>query len=117
MAFPEAGRSGKECGHPANSDNKATTPRLAKQEPNAPPEPEGRTPARWREFRALLPACPGNVLRRAWGEKRPPLSASTSATSRGCRVRRGISSSRGTTAAWSTTPRTLSDGYEKQIAA
>jgi hypothetical protein len=28
---------------------------------------EGRTPAWWREFRALLPACPGNALRRAWG--------------------------------------------------
>ena len=27
---------------------------------------EGRTPALWREFRALLPACPGNRLRREW---------------------------------------------------
>jgi hypothetical protein len=29
---------------------------------------EGRTPALWREFRALLPACPGNHLRREWGD-------------------------------------------------
>jgi hypothetical protein len=31
---------------------------------------EGRTPALWREFRALLPACPGNYLRRQWGDGR-----------------------------------------------
>jgi hypothetical protein len=31
---------------------------------------EGRTPALWREFRALLPACPGNSLRRDWGDGR-----------------------------------------------
>src|SRR5438552_1775497 len=36
MAFPEVERSGKECGHPANSSNKATTTRLAKQEANDP---------------------------------------------------------------------------------
>jgi hypothetical protein len=30
---------------------------------------EGRTPALWQEFRALLPACPGNVLRRAWADR------------------------------------------------
>jgi hypothetical protein len=27
----------------------------------------GRTPALWREFQALLPACPENVLRHTWG--------------------------------------------------
>ena len=31
---------------------------------------EGRTPALWREYRALLPACPANVLRRSWGDGR-----------------------------------------------
>ena len=31
---------------------------------------EGRTPAWWREFRALLPACPDNVLRRQWADGR-----------------------------------------------
>jgi hypothetical protein len=31
---------------------------------------EGRTPALWREFRALLPACPDNALRREWGDGR-----------------------------------------------
>ena len=31
---------------------------------------EGRTPALWREFRALPPACPGNGLRREWGDGR-----------------------------------------------
>src|SRR5207237_7806925 len=30
---------------------------------------EGRTPALWQEFRALLPACPGNVLRRGWVDR------------------------------------------------
>jgi hypothetical protein len=30
---------------------------------------EGRTPALWQEFRALLPACPGNVLRREWADR------------------------------------------------
>jgi hypothetical protein len=30
---------------------------------------EGRTPALWREFRALLPLCPGNVLRRQWADR------------------------------------------------
>jgi hypothetical protein len=30
---------------------------------------EGRTPALWQEFRALLPACPGNVLCRAWADR------------------------------------------------
>ncbi len=29
---------------------------------------EGRTPALWREFQALLPACPENALRREWGD-------------------------------------------------
>ena len=29
---------------------------------------EGRTPALWQEFRALLPACPENVLRRQWAD-------------------------------------------------
>jgi hypothetical protein len=31
---------------------------------------EGRTPALWQEFRALLPACPANALTRAWGDGR-----------------------------------------------
>jgi hypothetical protein len=31
---------------------------------------EGRTPALWQEYRALVKACPGNVLRRAWGDGR-----------------------------------------------
>lgn len=31
---------------------------------------EGRTPALWREFRALLPACPENSLKRVWGDGR-----------------------------------------------
>jgi hypothetical protein len=31
---------------------------------------EGRTPALWREYRALLPACPENRLRREWGDGR-----------------------------------------------
>jgi hypothetical protein len=30
---------------------------------------EGRTPALWREFRALLPSCPGNELRRQWADR------------------------------------------------
>ena len=30
---------------------------------------EGRTKALWQEFRALLPACPGNVLRREWADR------------------------------------------------
>ena len=30
---------------------------------------EGRTPALWQEFRALLPACPDNVLRRGWADR------------------------------------------------
>jgi hypothetical protein len=29
---------------------------------------EGRTPALWREFQALLPACPENRLQRIWGD-------------------------------------------------
>jgi hypothetical protein len=29
---------------------------------------EGRTPALWREFQALLPACPENALQRTWGD-------------------------------------------------
>src|SRR5205823_2419256 len=29
---------------------------------------EGRTPALWREFRALLPHCPRNYLRRPWAD-------------------------------------------------
>jgi hypothetical protein len=29
----------------------------------------GRTPALWQEFRALLPLCPGNVLRRQWADR------------------------------------------------
>jgi hypothetical protein len=31
---------------------------------------EGRTPALWREFQALLPACPENTLTRIWGDGR-----------------------------------------------
>jgi len=31
---------------------------------------EGRTPSLWREFRALLPACPENCLKRVWGDGR-----------------------------------------------
>jgi hypothetical protein len=31
---------------------------------------EGRTPALWREFRALLTACPDNVVKRTWGDGR-----------------------------------------------
>jgi hypothetical protein len=31
---------------------------------------EGRTPALWREFQALLPACPENALKRNWGDGR-----------------------------------------------
>jgi hypothetical protein len=31
---------------------------------------EGRTPALWREFRALLPQCPENFLQRSWGDGR-----------------------------------------------
>lgn len=31
---------------------------------------EGRTPALWQEYRALLAACPQNVLRRQWGDGR-----------------------------------------------
>jgi hypothetical protein len=31
---------------------------------------EGRTPALWREFQALLPACPENSLQRTWGDGR-----------------------------------------------
>jgi hypothetical protein len=31
---------------------------------------EGRTPALWREFQALLPACPENSLVRRWGDGR-----------------------------------------------
>lgn len=31
---------------------------------------EGRTPALWREYRSLLGQCPGNELRRAWGDGR-----------------------------------------------
>ena len=29
---------------------------------------EGRTPALWREFQALLPQCPENILRRQWAD-------------------------------------------------
>jgi hypothetical protein len=29
---------------------------------------EGRTPALWREYQALLPQCPENVLRQTWGD-------------------------------------------------
>ena len=31
---------------------------------------EGRTPALWREYRALLPQCPDNVVQRRWGDGR-----------------------------------------------
>ena len=31
---------------------------------------EGRTPALWREFQALLPQCPANTLTRTWGDGR-----------------------------------------------
>jgi hypothetical protein len=31
---------------------------------------EGRTPALWREFQALLPQCPENCLQRRWGDGR-----------------------------------------------
>jgi hypothetical protein len=31
---------------------------------------EGRTPALWREYQALLAACPENTLRRRWGDGR-----------------------------------------------
>jgi hypothetical protein len=31
---------------------------------------EGRTPALWREYQALLPQCPENVLQRTWGDGR-----------------------------------------------
>jgi hypothetical protein len=31
---------------------------------------EGRTPALWREFQALLPVCPENTLTRTWGDGR-----------------------------------------------
>lgn len=31
---------------------------------------EGRTPALWREFQALLPHCPENVVQRTWGDGR-----------------------------------------------
>jgi hypothetical protein len=31
---------------------------------------EGRTPTLWREFRALLPACPQNATQRLWGDGR-----------------------------------------------
>jgi hypothetical protein len=31
---------------------------------------EGRTPALWREFQALLPECPENTVRRTWGDGR-----------------------------------------------
>jgi hypothetical protein len=31
---------------------------------------EGRTPALWREFQALLPACAANALTRTWGDGR-----------------------------------------------
>jgi hypothetical protein len=30
---------------------------------------EGRTPALWREFQALLPKCPDNVLKRTWDNR------------------------------------------------
>jgi hypothetical protein len=30
---------------------------------------EGRTPALWREFQALLPECPENVLKRNWADR------------------------------------------------
>lgn len=31
---------------------------------------DGRTPSLWREFLALLPQCPDNVLKRVWGDGR-----------------------------------------------
>jgi hypothetical protein len=31
---------------------------------------EGRTPVLWREFQALLPRCPDNVVKRTWGDGR-----------------------------------------------
>jgi hypothetical protein len=31
---------------------------------------EGRTPALWQEFQALLPACPANALTQTWGDGR-----------------------------------------------
>jgi hypothetical protein len=31
---------------------------------------EGRTPALWREYQALLKECPENVLQRTWGDGR-----------------------------------------------
>jgi len=31
---------------------------------------EGRTPALWREYQALLPQCPENVVKRLWGDGR-----------------------------------------------
>jgi hypothetical protein len=31
---------------------------------------EGRTPALWQEYQALLPACPENALKRTWGDGR-----------------------------------------------
>lgn len=31
---------------------------------------EGRTPTLWREFQALLPECPDNVVKRTWGDGR-----------------------------------------------
>jgi hypothetical protein len=31
---------------------------------------EGRTPALWRDYQALLPACPENALSRTWGDGR-----------------------------------------------
>jgi hypothetical protein len=31
---------------------------------------EGRTPALWREFQALLPECPENTLKQTWGDGR-----------------------------------------------
>jgi hypothetical protein len=31
---------------------------------------EGRTPALWRDYQALLPACPENALTRTWGDGR-----------------------------------------------
>lgn len=30
---------------------------------------EGRTPALWRDYQALLPLCPGNTLRRTWDDR------------------------------------------------
>jgi hypothetical protein len=31
---------------------------------------EGRTPALWREFQALLPQCPQNIVKQTWGDGR-----------------------------------------------